>query len=102
MSDASRYMGDNDYDNAFESYRVVLEKLYLNFRKCSQNCENLFDTVPDFRKSKDLRFFREKVHGDFSSRRVSFIRLLLLTNRFPLIPLQNRKFENVKTYFRVF
>ena len=29
MSDASRYMGDSDYDNAFESYRVVLEKFPL-------------------------------------------------------------------------
>jgi tetratricopeptide (TPR) repeat protein len=29
MNDASRYMDDTDYANAFESYRIVLEKFPL-------------------------------------------------------------------------
>ena len=66
MSDASRYMGDSDYDNAFESYRVVLEKFPLfseaAFSKglVRYREKNLEEAVVHFKKALEINPYHEK------------------------------------------
>jgi len=66
MSDASRYMGDNDFNNAFESYRVVLEKFpFFSEAAFSKGLvryreKNLEEAVIHFKKALEINPYHEK------------------------------------------
>ena len=66
MSDASRYMGDSDFDNAFESYRIVLEKFpFFSEASFSKGLvryreKNLDEAVAHFKKALEINPYHEK------------------------------------------
>ena len=66
MSDASRYMGDSDFENAFESYRVVLEKFpFFSEAAFSKGLvryreKNLDEAVLHFKKALEINPYHEK------------------------------------------
>ena len=66
MSDASRYMSDSDFDNAFESYRIVLEKFpFFSEAAFSKGLvryreKNLDEAVIHFKKALEINPYHEK------------------------------------------
>ena len=66
MSDAGRYMGDADYNNAFESYRIVLEKFpvfaeaaySMGLVKNREKIPN--EAVQYFKKALEINPYHEK------------------------------------------
>ena len=66
MNDAGRYMGDADYTNAFESYRIVLEKFPM-FAEAAysmglvKNREKILnEAVQYFKKTLEINPYHEK------------------------------------------
>ena len=66
MNDASRYMDDTDYANAFESYRIVLEKFPM-FAEAAysmglvKNREKILnEAVQHFKKALEINPYHEK------------------------------------------
>ena len=66
MSDASRYMSDSDFDNAFESYRIVLEKFpFFSEAAFSKGLvryreKKLDEAVIHFKKALEINPYHEK------------------------------------------
>ena len=66
MSDASRYMSNSDFDNAFESYRIVLEKFpFFSEAAFSKGLvryreKNLDEAVIHFKKALEINPYHEK------------------------------------------
>ena len=66
MSDASRYMSDSDFYNAFESYRIVLEKFpFFSEAAFSKGLvryreKNLDEAVIHFKKALEINPYHEK------------------------------------------
>ena len=66
MSDASRYMSDSDFDNAFESYRIVLEKFpFFSEAAFSKGLvryreKNLDEADIHFKKALEINPYHEK------------------------------------------
>ena len=66
MNDAGRYMGNADYTNAFESYRIVLEKFPI-YAEAAYSMgvvkfrgKNLDEAVQHFKKSLEINPYHEK------------------------------------------
>ena len=66
MNDASRYMGNTDYSNAFESYRIVLEK-FPTFAEAAYSMglvkyreKSLDEAVQHFKKALEINPYHEK------------------------------------------
>ena len=66
MSDASRYMSNSDFDNAFESYRIVLEKFpFFSEAAFSKGLvryreKKLDEAVIHFKKALEINPYHEK------------------------------------------
>ena len=66
MSDASRYMSNSDFDNAFESYRIVLEKFpFFSEAAFSKGLvryreKKLYESVIHFKKALEINPYHEK------------------------------------------
>ena len=73
MNDARRYMGDADYTNAFESYRIVLEK-FPTYAEAAYSMgvakfrgKNLDEAVQHFKKALEINPYNEKARTELDN-----------------------------------
>ena len=73
MNDAGRYMGNADYTNAFESYRIVLEKFPIyaeaaySMGVAKFRGKNLDEAVQHFKKSLKINPYHEKARTELDN-----------------------------------